>query len=571
MRSKVSLKPRLRRLGWTAVLTSAIASLLPVPSADAQTFAYVTDEGSNSVSQFSVIGGKLSPLKPATVAADSFPLKLVISPDASSVYVTNFGGTTVNQYSVGQSGALTPKTPASVAAGRNPEGIAISPDGKSVYVTEPFESVIHQYKVGRGGTLTPDTPATVATGPGPTSVAVSPDGRSVYVTSQDASTVSQYNVGPGGVLSPMSTAAVATGDLPFNVVVTPDGRHVYTANLINTISEFDVGADGALTPVLPALQLTTPAEPVAIAVSPDGAGLYEADDGGLSTPQPPEYVSQFTITASGALVPKTPLTVPAGVEPFAVALTPDGKNAFVANFAGEEAGTVSQYTVGAGGALTAQVPPSVAVLNGPAGIVLTPSQSVATTMTTVRCSPSVLAPGDVTVCKATVSDVGNGVQSRPSGTVRFSNSAGSGFLGNPCTLSGPGESASCVVLFASLRSEGLGITASYSGDATHEASHGSTIVLVRPPPTTTGCVAFGRGKIVAADGDRAHFWGLATAGPARGLSSTATGDRSIRSASYPAVWTRCPAMPVPAPRACSAKHGSTEPTEPSIASTSRPR
>ena len=59
---------------------------------------------------------------------------VAVSPDGTSVYVTNIGSSDVSQYDVGGGGVLTPKTPATVAAGGVPVGVAVSPDGASVYV-----------------------------------------------------------------------------------------------------------------------------------------------------------------------------------------------------------------------------------------------------------------------------------------------------------------------------------------------------------------------------------------------------------------------------------------------------
>ena len=57
------------------------------------------------------------------------------SADSSFAYVTNVGSDNVSQYDVGAGGVLAPMSPATVAAGDTPVGVAVSPDGGSVYVT----------------------------------------------------------------------------------------------------------------------------------------------------------------------------------------------------------------------------------------------------------------------------------------------------------------------------------------------------------------------------------------------------------------------------------------------------
>ena len=171
---------------WVGVLALVI---LPV-AAHAAGSVYVANarSGGSTVSQFAIgAGGLLSPLSPATVAADSEPLAVAVTPDGRSVYVTNAGRNTVSQYTVDPStGALSPKVPATVATGPSqtgPAGVAVTPDGKSAYVTNASGNTVAQFTIDLvSGVLSPKTPATLATGTSPHGVAVTPDGKSVYVT-----------------------------------------------------------------------------------------------------------------------------------------------------------------------------------------------------------------------------------------------------------------------------------------------------------------------------------------------------------------------------------------------------
>jgi 6-phosphogluconolactonase (cycloisomerase 2 family) len=74
-------------------------------------------------------------------------------------------------------------------------------------------------------------------------------------------------------------------------------------------------------------------------------------------------VSQYTIGPDGTLSPMTPATVPAGTNPYAVAVDSTGHYAYVAN---NGSANISQYTIGTGGALTLAA--TVAAGNGPNGI-----------------------------------------------------------------------------------------------------------------------------------------------------------------------------------------------------------
>jgi PKD domain/Lactonase, 7-bladed beta-propeller len=138
------------------------------------------------------------------------------------VYVADQGGS-VLQFDVGPGGALAAKAPASVAAGSVARQVAVSPDGTSVYVSNQAGSSISQYDVGAGGLLAAKSPATVSVASTPAGIAVSPDGRSLYVAyASIGGDLGQFDIGPGGLLSAKSPAAVETGsNVTFDVAQLP--------------------------------------------------------------------------------------------------------------------------------------------------------------------------------------------------------------------------------------------------------------------------------------------------------------------------------------------------------------
>ena len=507
------------RPGWLGVVLAGC--LAWVASAQAQPFVYVAGQ-SGSVSQFDAIGGPLVPLTPPLVASGpprSTPTGVAVSPDGKSVYVANQFDDSVSQYNVGADGTLSPKVPAKVTADKQPVSVAVSPDGKSVY-TANFAGIprvpgtVSQYDVGAGGALTLKMPATVAAGVGTTDVAVSPDGKSVYVTNE-SDALFQYDVGPTGALTPKTPPTVSGAGGGFELVVSPNGEQVYVSVLNLGVVPLDVGAGGLLTAGQAPVFVQDSA---GIAISPDGKSLYVTE----TTPAQ-GAVAQFDVGADGALSPKTPATVPTGTgdsAPIGIAVAPDGKSVYVANSSED---SVSQYSVGAGGALSPKTPATVSTdsrpgfNSDPVRIAVSPLPAVHATATSVSCSSRMFAPGDATVCKATVTDTTASGQTTPTGTVSFSNSGGGSVFGSPCTLSGSGASASCTVFFASFARGGHIVAAAYGGDATHSASRGFTGVTVAVPGSTAGCVVFGHGRITAADGDKASFRGLVAALPPRGV------------------------------------------------------
>jgi hypothetical protein len=79
-----------------------------------------------------------------------------------------------------------------------------------------------------------------------------------------------------------------------------------------------------------------------------------------------------------------------------------------------------------------------------------------------------------TTCTATVTDTSSGSPTAPTGTVTFAGS-GTSFTPDPCTLTSvSGTQASCTVSASKLKKKET-VTATYSGDATHATSSGTTI------------------------------------------------------------------------------------------------
>ena len=192
----------------------------------------------------------------------------------------------------------------------------------------------------------------------------------VYVANVGSGTVSQFDVGFSGALSPKNPATVLAGTSPQGVAVSPDGNSVYVTNSPlpqgkGTVSQYSVGAFGALVPKSPAM-VSAGIAPFEIAVSPDGHSVYVTNSNGGT-------VSQYDVGAGGALAHKTPEKVPAGQSPGGVAVSPDGQSVYVTNVG---AGTVSQYDVGAGGKL-GKKPTTVAAGSGPFDVAVSPdSKSV---------------------------------------------------------------------------------------------------------------------------------------------------------------------------------------------------
>ena len=141
-----------------------------------------------------------------------------------------------------------------------------------------------------------------------------------------------------------------------------------SGNTPGNVSQYDVGAGGALSPnATPTV--TAGLGPFAIAISPDGKSAYVADVGLNGSFE----ISQYTVGPGGVLSPMTPATAPGGLGPAGVAVSPDGKSVYVTNNGSSGPGGVSQYTVGPGGALSPMTPATVDSGAAPVGIAVSPN------------------------------------------------------------------------------------------------------------------------------------------------------------------------------------------------------
>ena len=166
---------------------------------------------------------------------------------------------------------------ATIPVGMEPRQITVAPDGKRAYVSlsdfspSPPLGAVGVIDAGSNALV-----ASVAVGILPGGVVVAPDGRHAYVP----------NIQHGGVVSVIDTATNAVADnitvsvstsRPLEAAITPDGRELYVA--INNASPSD--QRGAVTVVdtergaVTANVVLTPCEdPAATVITPDGRFIW---------------------------------------------------------------------------------------------------------------------------------------------------------------------------------------------------------------------------------------------------------------------------------------------------------
>jgi gliding motility-associated-like protein len=151
----------------------------------------------------------------ATIPVGSYPWGIVVSPDGSRVYNTNFNNSTISVINTATNSVI-----GILAAGPNPYCVAISPDGERLYVTNYYSNRVTVINISTGAVI-----ATINTGTDPRYVTVSPDGSKVYVSNSGSNSISVINTATNTLSN-----TIAVGTYPEAIVLSLDGSRLYVQN-----------------------------------------------------------------------------------------------------------------------------------------------------------------------------------------------------------------------------------------------------------------------------------------------------------------------------------------------------
>ena len=244
---------------------------------------FAANSGANSVS---VIDGASHKVV-ATIPGMLRPLGLTMEPQGrhewaktSRLYVTQSGGRSV---SVVDTSSLEVRD--TMGVGANPFMAAVSPDLKTLYVSNAFSGEVSVIDVTREmGAMTNGSVGTIPVGLAPQGIAVTPDGKKVLVNNSGDLSVT--------VIDAQKRAAIAT--IPFltegqkaklerndegifpmaGLQITPDSRWA-----LSTVGVLDVVAVIYLPTLRLADLIRVGREPSGIAISLDGKFAYVANSG----------------------------------------------------------------------------------------------------------------------------------------------------------------------------------------------------------------------------------------------------------------------------------------------------
>lgn len=243
-----------------------------------------------------------------------------------------------------------PGTPISMTA--SPFGIAITPNARVAYTTFTNTSEVGPVDLT---TNTAESPIFLDAGSSiPFHLAITPDGKTAYIGDQG-----NNQIIPIDVASNSEGIAIPIGANPLILAITPDGSRLYVTTTSNIIEVIDLPSNTLGLPII----LPPSSNPFGISITPDGTKAYvvlSKNPGELLPINIPLNTLDPTIPITGSNAPRrfaitpdgikahvlgnsqvfpidlvsqiTGTPIPVGSGPDGIAVTPDGKTAYISSF-----------------------------------------------------------------------------------------------------------------------------------------------------------------------------------------------------------------------------------------------
>ena len=238
--------------------------------------------------------------------------------------------------SVTQVDTSSNETSSPVPAGSLPLGIAISPDARTAYVVDVESDELTPMNL-TGTVPVAEAPIDLTDGltvgrRSPNYIAISPDGDKAYISDPSNNQVVPVNLST----NPATVeAAIDVGSNPEGIAFSPDGSAAYVVDNDNPKApNHTVQSEASVTPI--AVATNTPgaaikgvgSSPFAIAIAPDGKTAYVTENGGAGKVVPIEL-------PSGTV--GNPIAVgSSGDGLLGIAISPDGSTAYVSDYTKSE-------------------------------------------------------------------------------------------------------------------------------------------------------------------------------------------------------------------------------------------
>jgi len=287
-------------------------------------------------------------------------------------------------------------TVTTIAVGDSPADIAITPDNRFAYVANDNNDSLPNGNTVSVIDLKSNTVVATISDPGfnqPYTITLNAAGTIAYVTNSNSTTITLINTATNQVMG-----AIDGFDGPSGMVITPDGKKAYVNNYGGPNG---VGSGNATT--IRVVDLTTNAitgepitvglAPASLAITPDGAFVHVINyvDGNPGT----GTISKLR-TSDNTVV----ATILGFSGPFKIAITSDGKHAYVTNFGSNNFSPVGT-TVSVVDLTNNAITSTINLGTQPAGIAITPDgrSALVSNYNTLYLGPKYtkLTPGQGTV------------------------------------------------------------------------------------------------------------------------------------------------------------------------------
>lgn len=156
-----------------------------------------------------------------------------------------------------------------VKLGEDPEIFDISADGKTLYVSNEEDSALGIIDLASGKRT-----GEIKVGGEPEGVKIAADGKTVFVTSEVANVVHAIDIGSGRVV-----ANIKAGKRPRRFALTPDGAHLWVTNELDaSVTVIDTAKRQAIATIKFAIKGARAADitPVGVAMTRDGKRAFVA-------------------------------------------------------------------------------------------------------------------------------------------------------------------------------------------------------------------------------------------------------------------------------------------------------
>lgn len=197
-------------------LITVLCACTPLPHKNS--FAYITNQGDNTVSVISITNGDIVASKVvSTITVGKAPVGVAVSSMLHRAFITNVDSSDISVIDTNTNQVVD-----TIKTGGSPVGIALAPNHQALYVADWYSDRILEintadYKQQREVIVTK----------APAGLIVSPDSKTLYVAARDSNEIVVIDTGEFAI-----TKRVTVGKHPFGLTLSADGSTLYSVNVV---------------------------------------------------------------------------------------------------------------------------------------------------------------------------------------------------------------------------------------------------------------------------------------------------------------------------------------------------